>query len=497
MSRFFSTRPGSVLTAALVLHAALWTLVPSLANPNLPLDAIEELAWGHAWQWGYDKHPPLSAWLAELAYLAAPGRGWPVYLLSALCVTLAFWALWRLALEFLTPRVALIAVLLLEGIYYHNFTSPEFNANVILLPLWALCVLCLWRALSRGGLVFWALFGVFGALGLLGKYFTGFLILPLGLFLVLDRDSRAVWRTPGPYLAMGTALAVLGPHLVWMWGHDFQTLTYAVARAAAHSDSAFARHLGYPVKFLFAQLTALLPMLLLFAALGRPTWQVSSLTRERRFLIAAGIAPLVLVILASAIFGLRLRSMWGSSLFLFFGLILAMSCLPPRLNLRRFAVAWCGLFLLAPALYAALALAQPYVTGKGKRVHFPGRALAREAEAAWSARHAGALPIAIGSEWLAGNIGAYAAARPWVYIAGDPARAPWVGDSLVREKGAVVVWESVPGAAPDQAPPGLAGRFSCLEVLGPLELSWDTGAAVPPVRLGLALIAPAASCSKP
>ncbi len=491
MPRLDDAPPGAVVPAVLVLHAALWTLVPSLVNPNLPLDAVETLAWGHAWQWGYDKHPPLSPWLAELAFTAAPGQGWPLYLLSALCVTLAFWAVWHLAREFLAPVPAMIAMLLLEGIYYHNFTSPEFNANVVLLPLWGLSVLCFWRALTRGGWVFWALFGVFGALGLLGKYFTGFLILPLGLFLLLDRDSRAVWRTPGPYLAMGVALAVLSPHLIWMWGHDFQTLAYAVARSAARSESMLVRHLGYPAKFLLAQGMALAPMLLLVAALGRPSWPALGLNRERRFLIAAGIAPLVLVVLASAVFGLRLRSMWGTPLFLFAGLLAVVFFLAPKLNRRRFAVVWCSLFLLAPALYGALALAQPYITGKGKRVHFPGRALAQEAEAAWSARFAGPLPIVIGSEWLAGNVGAYAPSRPQVYIAGDPARAPWVSDSQVRERGAAAVWDM------DNPPSGLADRFSCLESQPPLELSWDTGAELPPVRLGLALIAPAAACSKP
>ena len=42
--------------------------------------------------------------------------------------------------------------------------------------------------------------------------------------------------------------------------------------------------------------------------------------------------------------------------------------MPETWNPRRFAVAWAGLFLLAPALYGALALVQPYVADKASRL---------------------------------------------------------------------------------------------------------------------------------
>ena len=45
----------------LIAHLIIWTLVPSISNHNLPLDTIEALAWGSNLDWGYSKHPPLSA----------------------------------------------------------------------------------------------------------------------------------------------------------------------------------------------------------------------------------------------------------------------------------------------------------------------------------------------------------------------------------------------------------------------------------------------------
>ena len=48
------------------VHLLLWTLVPTLTNHNLPLDTIEHLAWGSNLDWGYNKHPPMVAFLLEI-----------------------------------------------------------------------------------------------------------------------------------------------------------------------------------------------------------------------------------------------------------------------------------------------------------------------------------------------------------------------------------------------------------------------------------------------
>ena len=44
-----------------IAHLVFWTLIPSLTNHNLPLDIIEALAWGSNLDWGFNKHPPMSA----------------------------------------------------------------------------------------------------------------------------------------------------------------------------------------------------------------------------------------------------------------------------------------------------------------------------------------------------------------------------------------------------------------------------------------------------
>ena len=71
-------------------HLVLWTLVPSLTNNNLPLDTIEALAWGSNLDWGFNKHPPASAFFLEVFYQIFGAQDWAYYLLSQIFVVIAF-----------------------------------------------------------------------------------------------------------------------------------------------------------------------------------------------------------------------------------------------------------------------------------------------------------------------------------------------------------------------------------------------------------------------
>ncbi len=61
-------RPGRAFLGFALLHGVVWTLLPSLLYPNLPLDLIEALTYGREWQLGYDKLPPLPWWMVEIVH---------------------------------------------------------------------------------------------------------------------------------------------------------------------------------------------------------------------------------------------------------------------------------------------------------------------------------------------------------------------------------------------------------------------------------------------
>src|SRR6476646_1095650 len=105
-------RPQATFAVFLALHFLVWTALPALLYPNLPLDLIEALTYGREWQLGYDKLPPLPWWLVELVYWRIV-RIAAYYALAQSAVVSAFAAVWLTAWPLVGPVGALVAVLIL------------------------------------------------------------------------------------------------------------------------------------------------------------------------------------------------------------------------------------------------------------------------------------------------------------------------------------------------------------------------------------------------
>ena len=169
----YKTNINRLFYIFLTIHLIIWTLIPSLTNQNLPLDTIEALAWGSNLDWGFNKHPPASAFFVEFFYQLFGSSDWSYYFLSQIFIIFSFLIVWRFSCEFLENKnLSLFSVLLLEAIYFYNFTSPEFNVNVCQLPFWALTVYYSWKLYSKKNIDIkdCALVGVFAAFGFLSKY---------------------------------------------------------------------------------------------------------------------------------------------------------------------------------------------------------------------------------------------------------------------------------------------------------------------------------------
>ncbi len=215
-------------------HLIIWTLVPSLTNKNLPLDTIEALAWGSNLDWGFNKHPPMSAFFLEVFYKIFGSQDWVYYLLSQIFVLTAFFYVFKFANEVLgNHKLSLISVFLLESIFFYNFTTPEFNVNVCQLPFWSLVIYYSWKIYDRKKIEFIDCFlvGLFAAIGFLSKYLFVYLLVSIILLFIHLIFIRKIKKFDFKYLiTIEVFLVLLIPHLIWLFNNEFITITYGLKR---------------------------------------------------------------------------------------------------------------------------------------------------------------------------------------------------------------------------------------------------------------------------
>jgi hypothetical protein len=479
--------------AFVAAHVAAWTLVPALTQPNAPLDAIEMLYWGHEWQWGYFKHPPLPAWIAETCWLVCGSVDWPLYLVSQVCVAACLWAAWQMARDTLPPWPALTAALLLETSFYFTFTTPEFNNNLPAKAGWALATLAVWRGLVRSDWRWWAGAGAAFGVALLSKYDGLVLLASILGFLVVHPRARSAWKTPGPWAMLAVTALVVAPHVMWLVAHDAPTLTYVRHRAAP--DGQWLDHLENPLWFLLAQLPALVGILALGATVVRSGWPLATgpdLRRlQRDYLVAAVLGPPLCTAAAAALTGLEPRTMWGAAMWTHAGVLLLVTfaTVEAELPFRRL-VGWCAVAgVLMLAAFTGRTLGHAAVTGRPARVHFPGRELAAAVEERWQEVTDEPLEVIGGEWWAAGNAAFYHPERPDVFPEMRSEQAPWTSDAVLRHEGGVIIWPLGDDDYDDEVEAWLR-RFPGARSGAPIELAARTVPVTKPLTFGVAIVPP-------
>jgi 4-amino-4-deoxy-L-arabinose transferase-like glycosyltransferase len=437
--------PTGTFLAFLALHALVWTALPAVFFLNLPLDLIEALVYGREWQLGYDKLPPLPWWMVEATWrLFGPDLFY--YALSQVAVTVAFTLIWLMSRQLVGPVGALVAVLIVDGLHYFTFTAPKFNHDVIQLPFWALTGYAYWAALRRGRMLDWLLLGLGVGMSLWAKYFVVVQAAPLLLFAIFDRDARKSLTTPGPYIAIVVAFAVMAPHLVWLVQNDFLPFAYADGRALQFHGTL--DYLTKPLLFIVAQLAFLLPSLMIAAPYLRRDVQApdgppkTADAFDRRIVALLTLGPVAMIVLLSVVTGRDAVALWGYPLWLFFGLWVVLNeRILERVTLWRIVFLW-GFWLVISGATFALVYggALPKYESQNIAVLYPGEQLAMEMSRRYHAMTGQRLAYVIGPMWEGGNISHYAAEHPRVLIDGRPARAPWIDLGDLRSHGALVVW---------------------------------------------------------
>ena len=395
-----------------ITHLIIWTMIPSLTNSNLPLDTIEALAWGSNLDWGFNKHPPMSAFFSEVFYNIFGSQDWAYYLLSQIFVIISFYFIFKFAFEILgNIKLSLISVLLLEAIYFFNFTTPEFNVNVCQLPFWSLVIYYSWKIYDTKEIQFYDCFliGLFAAIGFLSKYLFVYLLLSISLLFIYVIYKKFKKFDFKYLIIIEIFLVLLVPHLIWLFDNDFITVSYGLKRSGLE-ESEILNHIKYPITFLLKQLGILIPFFfLMWLLIKKIEIKFNFDDKKFLFLLSISILPIFLIFITSAITGSKIRTMWMTPFYLPLG-IFSIYLFRSQINLKNinsFLVGFLFLFFLSPSLYAYISIIKT-----DKRTDYPGKEIAAKVQFTWEQDFEKEIEFVTGDEWKAGNLSYHLKSRP-------------------------------------------------------------------------------------
>ena len=395
----------------IAIHLILWTLTPSFTNYNLPLDTIEALAWGGDLDWGFNKHPPASAFFTELFFQIFGNKDWAYYLLSQIFVVFSFFIIFKFSQEFYKNKIyGFFSVLILEGIYFYNYTTPEFNVYISELPFWTLTVYFSYKAFFRNYFKDWFLLGFFGAIGILSHYLFSYLLLSVSFFFIYTFFKNKKFNFKA-LIALEVFIIVMIPHLIWLVENNFVTISYGLHRTGTGVNSKeLIDHVIYPFSFLLKQIGILIPFwIMLFMLVNKLKLKLNLKDKKLIFLIFINFIPIILILITSLIVGAKIKTMWLTPFYLHFGLFFVY-LYQKKINFKKlkgFFITFLFFFILSPIIYSAVSISQ-----KDKRTDYPGKQIGIKTQYIWSQNNKEKINVVLGDEWHAGNLSYHLQSRP-------------------------------------------------------------------------------------
>ena len=264
----------------LTAYCAAWSLYGALAkgSQDVHFDMGEMVAWSRDAGIGTVKHPPLGAWLVGAWFKIFPQADWAYYVFAMVLATFALWVAWRVSEGYLEGEKRVAGLLLLTFIPFFNFHALKYNANTVLIPLWALVTWFFLRSYETRS-VFWAaLAGAAAAAAMMGKYWSVFLLAGLGIAALADPRRKQYFGSAAPWVTIAVGAILFAPHVAWLVAQDFAPFTYAVVAHQSTLASAALSGLG----FLLGVAGYIAPAVVLSALMTRP-----SMAAIARYAVAA------------------------------------------------------------------------------------------------------------------------------------------------------------------------------------------------------------------
>ena len=323
----------------ILIYIAVFSLIPILTRNVIPFDMVENLYWGKEWQLGYEKHPPLFAWISQAFFKLSFSIPESLYVLTQLNLLLGLVFVFKISQLIYNDRTKSYAsVFIFMSSAAAILGNEKFNATTILFSLLPAAFYYFLKMMKFGRKKDAVLLGIFAALAFIGKYIALLFFGCMGLFLLINSDCRKMLRTSLPYIAITTFLVGISWHIYWICSNDFVTIQYALEKSALAKKSPM-----FAIKFLlmmcFFFMTSFIAACFAFRSNRYSTGKkfnplkifrdVNFICRkngnystEELFIITVTLAPSAILFLSALFTGMRIGSFWGASMMTTIGIYL-------------------------------------------------------------------------------------------------------------------------------------------------------------------------------
>ncbi len=491
------TKPRLMFWLVAVAQGLLWLLVPTLFYSAPPGDLADTLAIGHEMSFGSTLGAPLAYWLADIALRVTGGHMIGVYLLAQICIVSTYWAIFQLGRSLIGDRQAVLAIMLMVGISVFTVSSPDFGPDILMMPLWALALLFLWRAAGQGQQLYWyALAATFAVMLVTSPLALLLLVLAIIFLAITERGRLAVLNIPA-YAAAGILIVALALLLFTLKRHGI-------------AFSAYLPRLRNPAPInqnVMAWLRLLMFVIVAQAGAGILVALASNIMRTRKSEAAPvtgspidpfarsmvyyfALTPLLAVMIAAIISGKS--SISGiPPLLVLSGLAIVVAAGDVILvhHQRILGIAWFSLLLVPPVL-TALGVLLPMVFAVDLKVAQPADSIARYFTENFERRTGQKLDVVGGDPRLARLIALASPSRPRV-LNDDSAHPQLATRKDADEKGAIIIWRATDNAG--TPPAEIKAQFPTLVAEVPRAFERPLHGRAPLLRIGWGMIRPKAA----
>ena len=429
----------------LFINAICWSCIQLLRNV-VSIDAMEAVCWGELLDFGTNKHPPLSGWLAGFFYNIFGGHDFILYILGQACLLVGFIYIYKLAKFFLSEEKAMCASMIMTSCYYYTYIVfiDNFNCNFLSMALWPMITYYFYKSSKENKTKDWLIFGVVSALGVLCKYQVIFLFFALFLYLIFC--DRKQFRQKGMYLSILAGSLLILPHILYLYKTDFFSFIYMAGRTdlGSHNTPEFLLPFGrivFPLKFFIDQVLSVTTCIVVYLFLWLQTKNIevnkNLKNKESIFILLLTFAPILMQSCMAAVENNRIMGIWGSMMVAYVGIFL-FYFFPIKFNEKTFNyfLKW-AYALMAAWLAAMFIFSQLQVK---RTLSYPYQKIMPEINKVWDAQtNKAELKYVYGHIDYVFQFHTYNERRPKVILETFGHKNPWIDFEDVSKSGVLVV----------------------------------------------------------